>query len=409
MRTSLVQGASLEKFMTAEHDARSVNNIVSATQALAPLIAESTSAMDAQRRLPERLVEALRELGAFRMAVPRAYGGLELDPMTQVRVVEELSRMDGSVGWCAMISTAGSFGSAFLSPPVAQRLCGHTNFSLAGQVMPIGRADLVDGGYRVSGRYRFGSGCQHASIIAGGCIVFEGGKPRRFPDERPEVRVMLFSPSACKILDTWHTTGLSGTGSHDYVVEDVFVPFEESWNFAERPQCSGPLYRFAPLFLVSHAGVPLGLARAALDAVEDLSQRKVLVPDPHKLFGSRLLRDDSRAHEAVALAEGQLAAARSFAYSSLEELWGTLTRDEKLSARQRALYRIMLIHMHRVAKEVIIAMYDLAATSAIYRTSPLDRIMRDILTACQHGMVHPKMYRPAGRMLLGLHSGDPMF
>jgi indole-3-acetate monooxygenase len=104
-----------------------------------------------------------------------------------------------------------------------------------------------------------------------------------------------------------NATGLSGTGSHDYVMEDVFVPFEESWNFAERPQCSGPLYRFAPLFLVSHAAVPLGLARAALDAVEDLAQRKESVPDPHKLFGSRLLRDDSRAHEAIAVAEGQLA------------------------------------------------------------------------------------------------------
>jgi alkylation response protein AidB-like acyl-CoA dehydrogenase len=398
------QRVAMDDYLSADAD-----SIVAAARSLAPLIAESAGAMNAERRLPNRLVDALRTLGAFRMAVPRIYGGLELDPITQVRVVEELSRLDGSVGWCAMISSAGSFGSAFLESEVAMRLCGNRNFSLAGQVVPIGRAELVDRGYRVSGKYRFGSGCQHASIIVGGCTVFEEGKPRLLANGRPDARVMIFPPASCTILDTWHTTGLAGTGSHDFVVEDVFVPREESWSFLERPRCSSPLYRFAPLFLVSHAGVPLGLARAAIDAVMDVSQSKQLMPDPHKVVGSRLLREDSRAHEAIAIAEGNLAAARTFAYSLLEELWSALNREEKLSSRQRALFRIMLVHVHRVAKEVIASMYDLAATSAIYRTSPIDRIMRDILTACQHGVVHPKVYRPAGRMLLGLEAGDPMF
>jgi alkylation response protein AidB-like acyl-CoA dehydrogenase len=388
---------------------QAADDIVKATHALAPLIQESLSAMEAERRLAPQVVAALRKLGAFRLAVSHEYGGLELDPMTQVRVVEELSRMDGSVGWCAMVSSAGSFASAFLAPTVAQRVCGSVDFSLAGQVVPVGRAEVVEGGYRVTGRYRFGSGCQHASVIIGGCIVFEGSKPRQLANGRPEIRVMMFPPSACKILDTWQTTGLAGTGSHDFEVENVFVPSEESWSFAERPQCSGALYRFPPLFLVTHAGVPLGIARAAIDAVIELAQHKELMPDPHKLFGARLLRDESRVHEAIAVAEGALAAVRSFVYSTLEELWETLNRKEKPSPRQRALYRIMLIDVHRVAKEVVSTMYDLAATSAIYRSHPLDRLMRDILTACQHGVVHPKMYRPAGRLLLGLESGDPLF
>jgi alkylation response protein AidB-like acyl-CoA dehydrogenase len=393
----------------AEYLSDDADSIVAAARALAPLIAESGGAMSTERRLPAPLVDALRRLGAFRMAVPRVYGGLELDPITQVRVVEELSRMDGSVGWCAMISSAGSFASAFLASGVAERLCGNKNFSLAGQVVPNGRADLVEGGYRVSGKYRFGSGCQHASVMVGGCIVFEAGKPRLVAAGGPDVRVMLFPPSSCAILHMWNTTGLAGTGSHDFVAENVFVPFEESCSFLERPECSSTLYRFAPLFLVSHAGVPLGLARAAIDAVIELAQSKPLIPDPHKVVGSRMLREDSRAHEAVAIAEGSLAAARGFAYSLLEEIWSALNRGEKLSSRQRALYRIMLVQVHRVAKEVIASMYDLAATSAIYRSSPIDRIMRDILTACQHGVVHPKMYRPAGRMILGLDAGDPMF
>lgn len=388
---------------------QAANDIVTATQALAPLIQESLATMEAERRLPVNVVEALRALGAFRLAVPRTYGGLELDPMTQVRVVEELSRLDGSVGWCAMISSAGSFSGAFLTPEVAQRLFGSVDFSLAGQVVPVGRAELVEGGYRVTGQYRFGSGCQHASVISGGCVVFEGGKPRQLAKGRPEIRAMLFPPAACTILDTWYTTGLAGTGSHDFAVDDVFVPFAESWSFAERPHCSGPLYQFPPLFLVTHAGVPLGIARAALDTVIELASRKELLPDPHKLFSPRLLRDESRVHEAIAVAEGTLAAARGFVYSTLEALWETLNRNETPSPRQRALYRIMLIDVHRAAKDVVSTMYDLAATSAIYRSHPLDRLMRDILTACQHGIVHPKMYRPAGRLLLGLESGDPLF
>lgn len=394
--------------MTMPQMSQAANDIVKATQALGPLIQESLGAIETERRLPPQVVDALRELGAFRLAVPSAYGGLELDPMTQVCVVEELSRMDGSVGWCAMISSAGSFAGAFLTPAIAQRVFGSRDFSLAGQVVPVGRAELVEGGYCVTGRYRFGSGCQHASVVSAGCVVFENGAPRQLRG-RPEIRIMMLPITACRILDTWHTTGLAGTGSHDFEIENVFVPFEESWSFAERSQCSGPLYRFPPLFLVTHAGVPLGIARAAIDAVLELAQHKELMPDPHNLFGSRLLRDESRVHEAIAVAEGALAAARGFTYSILEELWETLCRNEKPSPRQRALYRIMLIDVHRIGKEVVSSMYDLAATSAIYKSHPLDRLMRDILTACQHGVVHPKMYRPAGRLLLGMESGDPLF
>ncbi len=184
--------------MAIQPVSQAANDIVTTTQAVAPLIQESLGAIEAERRLPAKVVDALRTLGAFRLAVPQAYGGLELDPMTQVRVVEELSRMDGSVGWCAMISSAGSFASAFLAPAVAQRLCGPVDFSLAGQVVPVGRAELVNGGYRVTGRYRFGSGCQHASVIAGGCVVFEDGKPRQLATGRPEIRVMMFPPQRAR-------------------------------------------------------------------------------------------------------------------------------------------------------------------------------------------------------------------
>jgi alkylation response protein AidB-like acyl-CoA dehydrogenase len=370
---------------------------------LAPQIKDAADAIETERCLPPSLARVLMEAGVFRMGAPRVYGGGELDPMSQVRVVEELARLEGSVGWLAMIGSAGSFLAAFLAPPVAQRLFGDPSSVTAGQLRPPQRADLVDGGYRVSGTWHFASGCRHATTLVCGCTVHEHGQPRLLANGRPETRVMLVPVSAATIIDVWHTTGMRGTGSHDFRVEDVFVPFEESPNMADPPQCPGPLYVFPPLFLVSHAGVPLGVARSALDFMEELSAHKEMLPS------RRLLREDTQVQETVAWAEATLGAARSYVYRTLEDLWETLGRGDRPSPRQRAHYRLMMTYSHQAAKQVVSTLYDTAATSAIFQTSPLDRTMRDILTACQHRVVHLKMYRPAGRLLLGLDPEELFF
>jgi alkylation response protein AidB-like acyl-CoA dehydrogenase len=343
----------------------------------------------------------MKEVGIFRMAVARAYGGLELPPALQVRVIEELSRFDGSVGWCAMIGGAAGYLGGFLAPPVARRLFGHIDGIAAGQVAPMGRADVVAGGYRVTGRWRFASGCRHATVLMGGCTIYERGEPQRLADGQPAIRLMLMPVSACTIIDTWQTTGMRGTGSHDFVAQDVFVPTEESVSFFDPPQCPGPLYSLPHLFLVGHTGVPLGIARGAIDTVLALSTQKVMWP------AQRLLREEGQVQETVAWAEVALGAARSYAYDTIDELWQTLCRGEKPSPRLRSLYRAMMVYVHRVGKEIVEAMYDTASTSAIFQPNPLDRYMRDILTACQHRVVHAKIYRPAGRLLLGLDPGDP--
>ncbi len=377
--------------------------ILATAQSLEPLIVETRDRMEAERRMPPELSRAMMEAGIFRMAVPRAYGGGEFDPMTQVRVVEELSRMEGSVGWLAMIAIAGGPMAAFLDPPVAQRLFGTVDSVFAGQLRPPQRAEVVEGGFRVSGRYRFASGCQHASWMTCGCVLFEDGKPLLRPDGKQKARVMLIPASKVTIIDTWDTTGMRGTGSHDFVVDNVFVPAEESVSVLEPPRVPGALYRFAPIYLVCHAGVPLGIARGALDCVLELCGRKELMP-------SRvLLRDDTHTQETIAWAEASIAATRNYVYGTLEELWETLCKGDKPSVRQRAHYRLMMVHSHQTAKQVISVLYDLAATSAIFRSHPLERYMRDIMTACQHRVVHPRMYRPGGRLLLGLDPDEPFF
>lgn len=377
--------------------------ILEKVRALEPEIRSAAAAIEAERRLPPALAHRLMETGAFRMGVPRAYDGCEIDPMGQVRVVEELSRIEGSVGWLSMISSAGSFIAAFLEPDVARRLFGSVESVLAGQIRPPQRADLVAGGYRLSGTFHFASGCQHASVFACGCVIHENGAPR-LHGRHPEFRVLLVPAAKVKIVDVWDTTGMRGTGSNDFVAEDVFVPFAESTTMLEAGHCPSPLYAFPPLFLVSHAGVPLGIARSSLDFVEELSLRKALMTP-----GGRLMRDDPAVQETVAACEAQLGAARSYVYTTLEEMWATLRAGRKPSPQERARYRMAITYSHQAAKQIVTTLYDTAATSAIFHSSRLDRDLRDIVTACQHRVVHAKMYRPAGRLLLGLESDEAMF
>ena len=165
-----------------------------------------------------------------------------------------------------------------------------------------------------------------------------------------------------------------------------------------------PLYRFAPLFLAPHYGVPLGIARTAVDAVVDLAQDKGVVPtglaEPPKL------RENAQVQEAVAVAEAELGGARALCYDTVAGMWDTLVAGERISRRQRGMYRVAMTHSHQVAKRVVGSMYDVATTSSIERGSPLDRQLRDIATACQHRIVHTRVYAAAGRLLLGMDSGD---
>jgi indole-3-acetate monooxygenase len=388
--------------LSSDHLSAAALEISLAVQALEPSIREAAPAIEAERRLPPPLAHDLMRAGIFRMGVAKAYGGPELDPMSQVRIVEELSRIEGSVGWLSMISSAGSFLNAFVEPPVAQRVFGVWNSVFAGQVRPPQRADVVEGGYRLTGTTHFNSGCHQASTFGCGCIIYENGEPRRIR-HHPEFRVLMIPAAKASIIDVWDTTGMRGTGSNDVHFDDVFVPFHDTADMARRPVCSSPLYAFPPLFLVSHAGVPLGIARSALDFVEELGQRKRLMPNDN------LLRDDVEFQETIAWAEAHLGAARAYVYSTIEDMWQTLCHGERLSPRQRAQYRMMITYSHQSAKQVISTLYDAATSSSIFRSGRLDRDMRDIITACQHRVVHLRMYRPAGRLLMGLDPEEPMF
>lgn len=370
--------------------------ILDAVRALAPMIRAEAPAIEAGGRLTDKVVSALKEAGAFRMTMPRSMGGPEVDPMTQLAIVEEVARADGSAGWVVMIGSDGGFFSGRIEQHVAERIYADRDAITASVLVPRGRARRVDGGYRVTGQWPFGSASLHSDWFVGGCVVVDEKGPVAGPSGHPLVRMTFFARRDVEILDTWHTTGLAGSGSHDWRVEDVFVPDELAFSFFDPPKNPAPLYAY-PWFIVANApGASLGIARAAIEIFSELAAAKVVMPGNHKL------RDELLVQCALARAEAELSSARAYLVDVTGRLFATTCAGDAPSLAQRATYRLAGIHAFRAAKSAVSHLYEAAGGTALYRKSPLDRIWRDISTITQHAFANEKGYGEVGRAMLGL-------
>jgi len=377
--------------------------LLEAVRRLDPQIRAAAAEIEAERRLPGHLVRAMQDAGVFRMTMPRAWGGPELDPLTQIRVVEELSAADGSTGWCAMIGSDGGYFSAFLEDAVGRELYSDLDAVTAGSVRPSGRAAAVDGGYRVSGRWAFASGCQHAAWVVTNCVVCDGDTPRQAPSGRPETRMCFLPARACEVIDTWTTTGLRGTGSHDYAVRDLFVPEERTFDlFASPIRRAEPLYALRWMFLLNATGVPLGIARGAIAALVALAEHK-------STMAGTGLRAEPLVQAAVARADVLVGAARGYVVDAVGDLWATLQSGGQPSAVQRARCRLGIAQAASACVEAVDLMYQAAGATALYAPHPLDRALRDIHTLNQHVMYSPKTFQTAGSVLLGLEAAEPLW
>jgi alkylation response protein AidB-like acyl-CoA dehydrogenase len=324
-----------------------------------------------------------------------------MSPREQSELVEILSTADPSVGWCVMIGSDSGFYGAFLEEPAARRLYPDLDAVTAGMLQPAGRAVREDGGYRVSGRWAFGSGCTHADVIVGGCVIFEGDAPVITERGLPEWRVMMAPAGAWQILDTWHTTGLAGSGSNDYTASDLFVPAEHSFSLFEPARRPEPLYAFNGMFFANMHGVALGLARRAIDCVRTLAFEKRVLPD------LVLYKDLPRVRTALAQAEMLLGAARAYTYETLDAVWERLCGRGELDLELRLALGLSRVNAFRTAREVAQLMVDTAGTSAIYNRSPLDRLLRDAITVTQHVVVQERMLEMLGGMRVGEDSKVP--
>jgi indole-3-acetate monooxygenase len=341
--------------------------------------------IDADRRLPAELVGALRDSGLLRAGAPVEVDALELPAGTALRCAEEVARGDASAGWCVSIAITASLLVAYLPAVSRDELFGDGRGVAAGVWAPHGKARRAPGGVVVSGRWAFCSGVTHADVLFAGCVL----------EDRPAV--VALPTEQLQILDTWHTLGLRGTGSHDTVADEVFVPNERVLSIFDGPVIDRPLYRFPPFgfFAACITAAAMGNARAAIDNFVELAGTKKGVA------ASRTLAERSTIQAAVAAAESALEAARAGYYQAIEAAWQASQDEPPVPLEARTRLRLAATHGVRVSADVVRTMYDLAGGSAIYDGAPLQRRFRDAFTATAHFQVNEASRELPGRILLG--------
>ncbi|MET1028916.1 MAG: acyl-CoA dehydrogenase family protein [Dongiaceae bacterium] len=380
--------------------------LLHAAIAMLPEIRAAGDEIEKGRRLPQSIVDGLKRAGIFGMAMPRAWDGPELDLLTQFRVIEALAMADGSVGWCAMINCDGGYVSGFLDQDVARKLFPDIQIGTASSGTPSGKAVKVPGGYRVSGRFPFSSGCQHSDLAWIGCVVVDEATSQADGNGIPETRQCIVKMSQCEISDTWYTTGFRGTGSNDLVVTDVFVEEKHTFSFQDPAlvKRSGPLYAFPFLFTAKASAPALGIARHAIDALIDIAAKKLarryILGDG--LEPSKMVRDDVFVQEAIGRAETMLTAARAYQFDVMGDLWTALVNGKEPTPAQIAHFTTTHTYIIGVCVDVIQLICKAAGGTAVYQKGPFDRCLRDILTMNQHVIATLRTYEMAGRLLLGL-------
>jgi alkylation response protein AidB-like acyl-CoA dehydrogenase len=358
------------------------------------LARELAATTERKRALPLALLDELRATGLMRAGVPATLGALEAPPATTLRGAETIARGDASAGWCVSIAATSSLLSAYLPEDGSAEIFSDPRVIAAGVWAPRGRAIAVDGGVRVSGRWPFCSGIPHSRWLFAGCVL-DGGADG---PEQPALRVAAMPTAELEILDTWHTGGLRGTGSHDAVADDLFVPERYVLSLMDGPRVDTPLYRFPVFgfFALSIAAAALGNARGAIDELLELAAAKT------GQGSSRKLAERPATQAAVGEAEAALRAARAFYYEAIEQAWEAAQQDAPVSESLRLGLRLAATHAVRSSAEVARAMYDLGGGSAIYEDSPLQRRFRDAHTATAHFQVNPAIWELTGRVLLGV-------
>jgi indole-3-acetate monooxygenase len=364
----------------------SANDIETVARKIAVAAREMSAEIDDDRRLPEELVALLGESGLLRAGAPVEVSGLELPPGVALQCAEALARGNASAGWCVSIAITSSLLVAYLPASSRDALFGDGCGVAAGVWAPRGTARTVDGGVVVSGRWPFCSGITHADMMFAGCLV----------DDQRVPSVVALGKEDLKVLDTWHTLGLRGTGSHDTVADEAFVPADRVFSLFDGPIVDRPLYRFPVFgfFALSIAAAALGNARGAIEDLVELASAK------KGLGSTRTLAERPATQAAVATAESALSAAQALYYQAIDAAWLASQDGEGVSVEARNGLRLAATHAARTSADVVRDMYDLAGGTAIYDSSPLQRRFRDAYTATAHFQVNEASRELPGRILL---------
>lgn len=361
---------------------------------IAPVLREHSEEAEAARHLSQPVVDAMRWAGVFRMAMPAAWGGPELDVCTQVEVIERLARADASAAWCAMIGTESGFFASYLDESAARTLYPELDMISAAFQGPAGTLEVCDGGYRLSGRWPFGSGVTHADVIAGGAIVKQNGRPRLTRSGKPEYRVAILPAHEWEIVDTWNPVGLAGSGSHDYTIENAYVPQDHTFVPGEhhRPE---PLYAWYGLLPACGVGVALGVAAEAFDNAREILESRI------SKVTNVPAKQDPVVLSNLARASTMIGASRSHVFDTLGDVFATLQAGKELSLDQRARWAGAVVHAGTSCRDAVQLLVDAVGAGALHRSSPLQRQLRDLNMVAQHALTTKRVWEWSGALYFG--------
>jgi alkylation response protein AidB-like acyl-CoA dehydrogenase len=374
--------------------------LIEAARSIARLVRACRDEGERERRLPAQVLAAMHEARLFRMYIPKALGGLEIDPITSMIVVEEIARADAAAAWNLMLGATYGLWAGFLPDDAAREIYGAPDAVVAGALRPTGRARPVDGGFVVDGRWSFASGIRHAAWWNAGCLVGrDGAGDADTPPPSPEAWLVFFPAPDGELIDNWDVGGLRGTGSHDYAVSGLFVPRARAIPFDATPRAPGPLYRLPRQALLDNtmAALPLGIARTAIDTLLEIA-----AGGKRPAGAGAPLAERATVQADVARAEALYLSGRALLYDSVAQSWKAAQAGRELSVREMAVLRLARTHAVQAAVQAVDLMYTDAGGAAIYTRNPLERCFRDIHTVTQHVSMNPANYEVSGRVLLGL-------
>jgi alkylation response protein AidB-like acyl-CoA dehydrogenase len=384
--------------------------LVRAAAALQPVIRRHHDELEREQHLPKPLVEQLHAAGVYRMVRPRQLGGLQVDPLTYLRVVELLAEGAGAVGWNVCNNNIAQLVSLGLPADGIAEIFGQGgDVAIAGTaVQGGGRAVPVDGGYRVTGRWPFGTGCQESGWMLGSFQIFDGEQLRRSPDGNSTYWRGVFRRGEAQIVEgSWDVSGLRATGSFDWTVDDVFLPERRTMVHAGIPldnqwsHWPGLSYALPAQAWIGphHSAVITGIARAGIDALIELASEKT----PRGRVGR--LCENAQVQDAVGRADTMLEAGRASRTATIVDLWNTIAASGDSTLQQRARCRLAAAHAADSARAAMDLMYRAGGSTSYRRDSRLAECWRDLQVVGQAVTVMPEWYPIGGRVFMGMDPG----
>ena len=377
-------------------------------RALRDLVRTEATASEQQRTLTPAIVERMWSGGLMAAFNPSEAGGLEPSFAEMIDTWIEMAWQDGSFGWVGIANMPSSFAAGAYLPDAGfdEVFTAHDNHvTMGGQFFPNGQGAAVDGGYRLTGKWSFGSGTGHAQYVAAGFMPMRDGEVRWIAEGLPEMKVAIIPRDEICFDDGWFVQGLKGTGSYDYHVDDLFVPAHRTFDlFTTEPRRGGsPAFRMGmmPVTAAGHAAWALGVAKSMLDDVQELAATKFRMSDMASL-ASRQTFQKNLAHHVAAWRAARLLVLDAFGTAE-----STVAGGGALTPLLRADMRVAAVYATDVARGAAEWAHLAAGTSSIREGSRLERAFRDIYTGTQHAFISEKVAMDAAQIWLGLIEDQP--